>query len=264
MKVEAGMGLGTGRSHIIKRPRLTRLLDETNARIILLIAPAGYGKTTLAQEWLADRPHGWYRGSSASSDPAALVLGLARAAAAVIPGADERIALRLRALRAPDGEIPSLTELLAAELADWPNGAWLVFDDYHFARDWEPAERFVEGLLSASSVQMLIAGRSRPGWASARMLVYGEIYEIGRNLLAMSNEEADHILTSTGKHSRGGLISLFDGWPALVGLMTTPDGWELPTEGMPDELYSYFADELYPRYPTTYSEVCVVCHSLRR
>jgi ATP/maltotriose-dependent transcriptional regulator MalT len=35
--------------HIIERPRLTRLLDETTARVIMLVAPAGYGKTVLAQ-----------------------------------------------------------------------------------------------------------------------------------------------------------------------------------------------------------------------
>ncbi len=35
--------------HIIKRPRLTRLLDEAEARVLLLVAPAGYGKTTLAR-----------------------------------------------------------------------------------------------------------------------------------------------------------------------------------------------------------------------
>ena len=39
-----------GQSYIIKRPRLTKLLDESEARIILLCAPAGYGKTTLARE----------------------------------------------------------------------------------------------------------------------------------------------------------------------------------------------------------------------
>jgi len=39
-------------SYIIKRPRLTKLLDESGARIILLCAPAGYGKTTLAREWV--------------------------------------------------------------------------------------------------------------------------------------------------------------------------------------------------------------------
>ena len=46
--------------HIIERPRLTRLLDETTARVIMLVAPAGYGKTTLARQWLAKRPHVWY------------------------------------------------------------------------------------------------------------------------------------------------------------------------------------------------------------
>ena len=77
MQVETGEKLGAGRSHIIERPRLTRLLDETAARIILLVAPAGYGKTTLAREWLSGKPHAWYRGNSATADVAALALGLA-------------------------------------------------------------------------------------------------------------------------------------------------------------------------------------------
>ncbi|HSC92158.1 MAG TPA: hypothetical protein VLB86_10940, partial [Gaiellaceae bacterium] len=49
-----------GQRHIIERPRLTKLLDESNARVILLVAPAGYGKTTLARQWVASRPHAWY------------------------------------------------------------------------------------------------------------------------------------------------------------------------------------------------------------
>ena len=42
------------RQRIIRRPRLTRLLDEAakRCRILMLIAPAGYGKTTLAREWV--------------------------------------------------------------------------------------------------------------------------------------------------------------------------------------------------------------------
>jgi LuxR family maltose regulon positive regulatory protein len=69
------------RRHIIERPRLTRLLDQTRAPVIMLVAAAGYGKTTLARQWLEDKPHAWYRVTPASSDVAALVLGLGRALA---------------------------------------------------------------------------------------------------------------------------------------------------------------------------------------
>jgi SpoVK/Ycf46/Vps4 family AAA+-type ATPase len=35
---------------IIERPRLFKVLEDTEARTILLVAPAGYGKTTLARQ----------------------------------------------------------------------------------------------------------------------------------------------------------------------------------------------------------------------
>src|SRR6187397_1786580 len=58
--------------HIIERPRLTRLLDETTARVIMLVAPTGYGKTTLARQRLAKRPHVWCAARPGWADPAAL------------------------------------------------------------------------------------------------------------------------------------------------------------------------------------------------
>src|SRR6266550_1415028 len=71
--------LPTAQSYIIKRPRLTRLLDESEARIILLCAPAGYGKTTLAHEWVETRsePVAWYAGGSEMLDVASFAVGLA-------------------------------------------------------------------------------------------------------------------------------------------------------------------------------------------
>src|SRR3989441_11885054 len=72
-------------SYIIKRPRLTKLLDESGARIILLCAPAGYGKTTLAREWVGTRsePVAWYSGGPATSDVAAFACDLAELFASV-------------------------------------------------------------------------------------------------------------------------------------------------------------------------------------
>jgi LuxR family maltose regulon positive regulatory protein len=245
VNVEAGDALEVGRNHIIERPRLTRLLDETNARIVLLVAPAGYGKTTLAREWMQDRPHCWYRGTSATADVAALALGLAKGAATIVPDAGQQMATRLRVSSAPTEEVEALAELLAGDLSDWPTEAWLVFDDYQFACDAEPAERFVEHLASSCPVRLLVSGRSRPSWATARRLLYGEIYEVGRSLLAMNQDEARSVLASHVANETGGLIALADGWPALIGLAALADELELPTRGMPDELYTYFAEELY-------------------
>ena len=59
-----------------------RLLNETQSRCIVLVAPAGYGKTTLARQWLSgpERKAVWFRAGPASTDVAALALGLAQAA----------------------------------------------------------------------------------------------------------------------------------------------------------------------------------------
>src|SRR4051812_33970169 len=115
--------------HIIKRPRLTRILDETDARIILLCAPAGYGKTTLAREWVATRkePVLWYSGGPAMADVAALAVDLAE----LFGGVDSELVERVRFL-ASRGEQPrTLAKVLAREAPD--GGTLLVVDDYHYA-----------------------------------------------------------------------------------------------------------------------------------
>ena len=85
------------RRRIIPRPRLTKLLDESPARIKLLVAPAGYGKTTLAQQWLGvrERPDVLYPGGPASADVAALAAGNAIAAAEILPEAGKRMRQRI-------------------------------------------------------------------------------------------------------------------------------------------------------------------------
>src|SRR5438132_8656713 len=41
------------------RPRLTSVLDAASAQAVVLCAPAGYGKTVLARQWLEGRPVTW-------------------------------------------------------------------------------------------------------------------------------------------------------------------------------------------------------------
>ncbi len=153
---------------IVERPRLYALLDESSARVRTLVAPAGYGKTTLAEQWVArdGRTATWYTARSSSTDVAALALGIARSATAIIDGCDHRLREHMRALPAPAENVETLAEILGEDLADWPATAWLVLDDYHEVAQEPRAEDFVGALVAVSPVQFLIASRVRPAWVT--------------------------------------------------------------------------------------------------
>src|SRR5687768_225929 len=168
------MGEGTAtkppvrRRRIIERPRLMTLLDESQGRIKMLVAPAGYGKTTLARQWLEGKRATWYTGTPSSIDVAVLAAGLKAAAAEVVPGAGDALIDRIRVTGKPEDEADLLAGMLADDLNDWPADAWLVFDDYHVVGGTRPAERFVEALLLEAPVNILLIARRRPTWASSR------------------------------------------------------------------------------------------------
>jgi LuxR family maltose regulon positive regulatory protein len=233
------------RRYIIKRPRLTRLLDNANACVLMLVAPAGFGKTTLAREWVADRPHVWYRGTTATADVAALIAGLSTAISEVLPDVGARAVARMRATGTPEQDVDILADLFAEDLAEWPDDVWLVFDDYQFAMEAKAPERFVDGLLRRSPVKLLLTSRKRPKWASARRLLYGEIYELGRNELAMDHDEAAAVLAHRKDAPAAGLVALAEGWPAVIGLAALTDDLDLPEGSLPDTLHEYLAEELY-------------------
>lgn len=243
----AATGSGSPGRRIIERPRLTRLLAESQSRILLLTAPAGYGKTTLAKEWLAssESAHAWYQVTDASSDAAALALDLATVAAVVAPGAGTQLRARLKTSADPAADAELLAHDLADDLASWPDTAWFVVDDYHLLAGNEVAERFIETLVASTSVCFLIPTRKRPSWVSAKQLLYGEITEFGRNVLAMTPGEAAEAL-SGAQVEMPGLVALAEGWPAVIGLAAFLRGPLRKSDSeMPETLHDYFAEELY-------------------
>lgn len=234
--------LSVTNSHIIERPRLTRLLDETTARVILLVAPAGYGKTVLAQQWLAARPHAFYRATESTADIAVVGTGLLAAGTKLTQHLGDRFAQWLRGRRGT-GSSDVAAELLAEDFQGWPNGAWLAIDDYHLLAG--DAERLIETLRSVSSFRLLITTRRRPDWCRSRDLLYGDIFELGIEHLAMNRQEASGVLTALGDEA-GDIIDLADGWPAVIGLAAFAPHRPVPHGGgLPPALHNYIAEELY-------------------
>jgi LuxR family maltose regulon positive regulatory protein len=244
--------LQQGGRRIIERPRLTRLLDESESRVMLLVAPAGYGKTTLARQWLRDRRHVWYQATRASSDVAAFALGLSQASHEVVPGLGQHLRTQLKSI-GDVGDIQlarSLGTSLAADAAEWPANTPLVIDDYHVLASAGAAEAFAGAFIDATAMPVVVTSRSRPSWVSAKRLLYGDVAEFGRNVLAMTHEEAAQALAHA-PDEMAGLVALAEGWPAVIGLaalMASPVDARAPEA--PEMLHRYFAEELYHEMPS--------------
>jgi LuxR family maltose regulon positive regulatory protein len=238
---------GAARRHIIERPRLTRLLDQTQARVIALVAPAGYGKTTLAREWLASRQCAWYAASAASSDVAAFAVGIASAAAPLLPRASRRVSEWIERCSDPTARVQKLADVVTQELSPIPGETWLVIDDFHLTMDSEVTNLFFERFEADTGMQILLTSRRRPSWVTARRLLYGEVYELGQTALAMTEDEANQVLGHSTGRSVGGLVALAEGWPAVIGLAAFAKGPAPLVGAVPGALYDYFAEELYQK-----------------
>jgi LuxR family maltose regulon positive regulatory protein len=251
---------------IIERPRLTSLLSQSAARTIVLVAPAGYGKTTLAEQWLARRRHAWLRVTSSLTDVAGLALGLADAANELVPDLVDRITEELRHFREQASDVHRIGAALQAELGRWPADAWLAIDDYHLAASDE-SDALIRHLVTSSPIQLLATSRARPGWTSARQILYGDTYEIGQARLAMTEEEAAEVLGRTSPTPAKNLVAVADGWPAVIGLAAMAGGSTPATDSLPETLYRFFTEELLQRADAalrTRFVACAIAPSLNR
>lgn len=236
------------RRRIIERPRLFALLDESRARVRTLVAPAGYGKTTLAEQWVGReaRRGVWFTARRSSTDVAALALGIARTSASLVEGCDVRLREHLRAMPAPAENVEILAEILGEDLEGWPADGWLVVDEYQEIARAPEAERFVDALVSASPAQLLIASRQRPSWVTARGILYGEVLELNQTELAMDSREAAEVLAGRTAPSASGLVALANGWPAVIGLAGVSSAEIDGTmDQVPESLYRFFAEEVF-------------------
>lgn len=217
------------------------MLDESGARSIVLSAPAGYGKTALVVEWLADgRNCTWYSASAASSNLQAFSLDIASAAEQIVP----RVGHALRARTTPT-PARAAAQALANDLTAWPDDAWLVVDDYHEAATCPDVDEFVGSLMDLAPIRLLVGTRSRPSWASTRRALYGELLQLGPSELALSAEEVTLLLGEHASEAAQALVDRAEGWPALVSLARRSSSASDPDTRLCDHVLRFLAEEVF-------------------
>ena len=99
--------------------------------------------------------------------------------------------------------------------------------------------------MLAAPLNVFVITRRRPSWASSRRILYGEVFELDRAALAMTDTEAQRPARRPWIGA-GELIELAQGWPAILGLAAMASR-PPPDLGATPHLYGFFADEIYHR-----------------
>jgi LuxR family maltose regulon positive regulatory protein len=207
---------------MISRPRLVELLDGTlGARLLLLSAPPGFGKTTAIVDWLAasGTSCAWLSLDAADDDPVRFLRYLWAAVANV--AADGASSL---AAEAPSADAPDVIGEVATILTERPEPSLLVLDDYHLIEAAE-VQRAVSILLDRLPAQahLVIATRVDPALPLARLRARGELLEVRADALRFTTEEArsffaERMGLALSDSDVETLVARTEGWPAVLQL----------------------------------------------
>ncbi|GIK78751.1 MAG: LuxR family transcriptional regulator [Acidobacteria bacterium] len=210
-------------SGLVSRRRLIDPLIGGGPPIALIVAPAGYGKSTLLRQWrdADDRPFAWLTVSAHDSDPIRLASSIATTLAALDPMPDAVFA-------ALDGVAPDLSGValprLTAAIADFARPFVLVLDDVHHVHG--EAETVVAALVEGippGSV-LALASREEPALPLGRLRAERALRELGAGDLAMTGGEARELLGESGidldATATRRLLERTEGWPAAIYLST--------------------------------------------
>jgi LuxR family maltose regulon positive regulatory protein len=262
------------RQDTIRRTRLHRALsDALESDVIVISAPAGYGKSTLAVDWLAELalPHAWLSLDRQDRDPHALVADLAAAVRTAFPDALDDFAERLE--QAAGSEALALAgELAAAVQAEVDELFLLVIDECDALEGATDAIQVLDELVRAVPLNTRLCLLAR-NWtlipSLARLTAQRRAFSLAARDLQFTDEEAVEFLRRAGieeSAEQSGLMRRADGWAAALAILAEHHEPGGPAAGEASEfiLADFIEQEVLSRLPVesvALLEACAVLQS---
>jgi len=249
-----------------------RLLDwlsvKIHSRVVLLVAEAGYGKTTL----LADFSRRtrirvlWYRLDRGDRDWVGFIAHLVAAVRIHIPAFGGATAALLRETATSMPSIDAVLDTFLRELAGLPNDPTaLVFDDVHLVDDSPDVKQILRELLARAPERMsfIFASRREPPVRLARLRALGEVAELGTDDLRFDPSETERLFRDTYElplepSVLAELNRRTEGWAASLQLVRAAIRDRNPAQvrsfisslsGAEGHLYEYLAEEVVGDLP---------------
>ena len=262
----------------VPRGALERQIVESGAAPILVVtAPAGYGKSSLVSNWIdhSDISHTWVSLDSGDNDLKTFVGTLATAFQETQEIAAERLARIWEAPQLPTAEL--LADLLSAALEQTLGPCALVLDDYHEIRSTDVHD-FVDALLvrRPDTFRIAIIGRRTPSLTLGRLRSQGLVTDVRLADLQLDEDAQANLVSAVvdvdldpGQKKK--LNAITEGWPAGVRLflLSRPGGQDLASylesfDGPIWQVQEYLMEEVLSALPETVSEAILRTSILRR
>ena len=210
------------RPGLVLRADLIDRLEKSTTPVVAVVAPAGFGKTSLLCQWAdtSRRSLAWLTLDSIDDDPVILCSNLAEA----LHGLGSDVSLVLRERLESDGSYPdSDRACLESAISSITTPFILIIDALDNVRKRESLE-----LLSTLCLHVpdhgtiVLAGRSAAQIPLGRFRAEGRVLEIGRDDLAMTAGEATEIFAAEGDEVAAATIhdvwNRTEGWPVALYL----------------------------------------------
>ncbi|AMO24411.1 hypothetical protein UC35_18165 [Ramlibacter tataouinensis] len=197
-------------------------------KAVLVVAPAGYGKSTLMAQWFEslrgeqEAQASWLNLDENDNDPERLLHYLIAALQAAIP--------ELRRDPTLDFQAPVTTEAkldaLGARLADFDRKLVLFIDDAHVLADGQALQVF-EWLVrfAGDSLRFVIGCRQVPRVGMPELRLRGELVELDQSAMAFTTDEVESFwherqLGPLDRRAFATLLEKTEGWAAVIELLT--------------------------------------------
>ena len=212
------------RRELVDRPRLLEPLLDTEARLVLLSAQAGFGKSVLLAQWAAQdsRRFACVSLEASDNDPVSFWTGVVMSLRQVEPAFGESVQPLLHSMGGLAVEV--LVRRLLVDLETLAEPVVLVLDDFQLVRNRACLES-VELLIDRAppQLQVVLATRFDRPLRVGRIRASGELLELRAHDLAFTVEETHRLMEETLAppwHPEESLVlhGRTEGWPAGLQL----------------------------------------------
>jgi LuxR family transcriptional regulator, maltose regulon positive regulatory protein len=211
----AGSGVPVARERLVPRTALIDRIMSSNEPVITVVAPPGYGKTTLLAQWARQLGSvAWVSCEHSDNDPVALWSHVLAALDRIEP-----VSAQATALLAASGGGVDVVPRLVAYMSAMRRPVAVVLDHLELVTSPQCTTSIAEFALRVpNDWRLALASRDTVPIPVSRLRLARQIAEIGIDHLAMSTDEAAALLRGAGATVSAAetneLVKRTEGWPA--------------------------------------------------